>query len=103
VREPLSSPFTQETIVVQSLGMERWISMEIASHNAISANCYFPFPNKFLQDIFAKIIPDLPDYSPFESAVMTFKIMKIQTSLNCFSLQKKLPIHLNSILYFGPR
>jgi len=77
VREPLSSPFTQETIVVQSLGMERWISMELASHNGISANCSFPFPNKFLQDIFAKIIPDLPDYSPFESAVMTFKIMKI--------------------------
>ncbi|MBW1822575.1 MAG: exodeoxyribonuclease V subunit gamma, partial [Deltaproteobacteria bacterium] len=77
VREPLSSPFTQETIVVQSLGMERWVSMELASHNGISANCYFPFPNKFLQDIFAKIIPDLPDYSPFESAVMTFKIMKI--------------------------
>ena len=77
VREPLSSPFAQETIVVQSLGMERWISMELASHNGISANCYFPFPNKFLQDIFAKIIPDLPDYSPFESAVMTFKIMKI--------------------------
>ena len=77
VREPLSSPFAQETIVVQSLGMERWVSMELASHNGISANCYFPFPNKFLQDIFAKIIPDLPDYSPFESAVMTFKIMKI--------------------------
>lgn len=76
VRKPLSSPFAQETIVVQSLGMERWISMELASHNGISANCYFPFPNKFLQDIFAKIIPDLPDVSPFESAAMTFKIMK---------------------------
>jgi len=77
VREPLSSPFAQETIVVQSLGMERWISMELASHNGISANCYFPFPNKFLHDIFLKMIPDLPDYSPFESVVMTFKIMKI--------------------------
>jgi len=77
VREPLYSPFTQETIVVQSLGMERWISMELASHNGISTNCYFPFPNKFLQDIFKSIIPDLPDDSPFESAVMTFKIMKI--------------------------
>jgi len=77
VREPLSSPFAQETIVVQSLGMERWVSMELARHNGICANCYFPFPNNFLQDIFKKIIPDLPDYSPFESAIMTFKIMKI--------------------------
>ncbi|MDY6793093.1 MAG: exodeoxyribonuclease V subunit gamma [Thermodesulfobacteriota bacterium] len=77
VREPLDSPFTPETIVVQSLGMERWISMALASHNGISANCYFPFPNKFLHDIFTTIVPDVPDDSPFESAVMTFKIMKI--------------------------
>ena len=84
VREPLSSPFIQETIVVQSLGMERLISMELARHNGISANCYFPFPNKFLQDIFTKIIPDLPEYSPFDSAVMAFKIMKILPE--CLSL-----------------
>ena len=77
VKDPLSSPFTQETIVVQSLGMERWVSMELATHNGVSANCCFPFPNKFLQDIFKNIIPDLQDTSPFESAVMTFKIMKI--------------------------
>ena len=77
VKKPLTSPFTQETIVVQSLGMERWVCMELASYNGISANSYFPFPNQFLQDIFKKIIPDLPDYSPFESAAMTFKIMKI--------------------------
>jgi exodeoxyribonuclease V gamma subunit len=76
VRVPLYSPFMQETIVVQSLGMERWVSMELATHNGISANSYFPFPNQFLQDIFKKVIPDLPDYSPLDSAVMTFKIMK---------------------------
>jgi len=77
VSEPLSSPFTQEVIVVQSLGMERWISMELAKLNGISANFSFPFPNYFLQDIFKKIIPDLPDFSPFEPSIMTFKIMKI--------------------------
>jgi len=77
VKKPLASPFVQETIVVQSLGMERWVSMELASCNGISANSYFPFPNQFLQDIFKRIIPDLPDYSPFESAAMTFKMMKI--------------------------
>ncbi|MCP4366595.1 MAG: exodeoxyribonuclease V subunit gamma [Deltaproteobacteria bacterium] len=77
VREPLSSPFIQETIVVQSLGMERWVSMELASYNRICANSYFPFPNQFLQDIFKKIIPDLPEYSPFELSTMTFKMMKI--------------------------
>ena len=43
VRTPLASVLTPETIVVQSQGMERWISMELARLNGISANCFFPF------------------------------------------------------------
>ena len=43
VQTPLPTPFTPEIIVVQSRGMERWISMELARLNGISANCFFPF------------------------------------------------------------
>ena len=32
IKHPLSNPFAQETVVVQSRGMERWISMELARH-----------------------------------------------------------------------
>ena len=77
VSEPLSSILSQEIIVVQSRGMERWISMELARHNGICANCSFLFPNAFLQEIFKKLIPDMPDESPFEPGVMAFKIMKL--------------------------
>jgi exodeoxyribonuclease V gamma subunit len=77
VREPLPSPLSQEIIVVQSKGIERWVSMELAGRNGISANCVFPFPNTFLQDMFKKVIPDLPDESPFDPSTMTFRIMKI--------------------------
>ncbi|MBW1842168.1 MAG: exodeoxyribonuclease V subunit gamma, partial [Deltaproteobacteria bacterium] len=45
VKTPLSSPLEPEVIVVQSRGMERWVSMEIARHNGICANSIFPFPN----------------------------------------------------------
>jgi exodeoxyribonuclease V gamma subunit len=77
VRTPLASPLTPETIVVQSQGMERWISMELARLNGVSANCTFPFPNAFLENIFKNLIPDLPDVSPFDPEVMTFRLMKI--------------------------
>ncbi len=77
VREPLSSPVSTEIIVVQSRGMERWVSMELAGHNGICANSAFPFPNAFLQEMFYKLIPDLPDESPFDPVTMTFRIMKI--------------------------
>jgi len=77
VQTPLPTPFTPEIIVVQSRGMERWISMALADLNGISANCYFPFPNAFLDDIFKKLIPGLPDISVFDPEIMTFRLMKI--------------------------
>jgi len=77
VREPMPSPIFSEIIVVQSRGMERWVSMELAMHNGVCANCFFPFPNLFLQEIFKKFIPDMPDESVFDLVTMTFRIMKI--------------------------
>ncbi|GAJ20834.1 unnamed protein product, partial [marine sediment metagenome] len=63
--------------VVQSIGMARWVSMELARHNGIFANFRFPFPNAFVHEIFRKIIPDLPERSPFDPKIMTWKVMKL--------------------------
>ena len=43
-------PLSQDIIIVQSKGMERWVSMELARHNGICANCWFPFPNHFVYE-----------------------------------------------------
>jgi exodeoxyribonuclease V gamma subunit len=32
IRTPLSSPLIPEIILIQSRGMERWISLELANH-----------------------------------------------------------------------
>ncbi|RPH49609.1 MAG: exodeoxyribonuclease V subunit gamma [Desulfobacteraceae bacterium] len=70
-------PLSQEIIIVQSKGMERWISMELAKHNRICANCRFPFPNSFLDEVLKHFFPDMPGSSLFEPGVMTFRLMKI--------------------------
>lgn len=77
VKEPLPAPIVPEIVVVQSRGMERWISMALAMHNGICANTIFPFPNTFLQQMTINLIPDLPDQSLFAPTVLTFRIMKI--------------------------
>ena len=77
VRTPLPTPFAPEIIVIQSRGMERWISMELARINGVSANGSFPFPNAFLEDIFNSMLPDLSAISPFEPDIMTFRLMNI--------------------------
>ncbi len=80
LRTPLASPLDEEIVVVQSKGMERWISTELARHHGICANYRFPFPNAFVYDVFRKLIPDLPERSPFDPKIMTWKIMKLVPS-----------------------
>jgi exodeoxyribonuclease V gamma subunit len=77
VKTPLSAALAAEIIVVQSKGMERWVSLEIARHNGICANVRFPFPNSFLQEIAKQVLPEFPEPSPFEPEILMFKIMKI--------------------------
>jgi exodeoxyribonuclease V gamma subunit len=74
--KPLALPLQQEIVLVQSKGMERWVSMELARHNGICANCWLPFPNHFVYSIFREVIPELEETSPFTPEIMTWKVMK---------------------------
>ncbi len=74
---PLTSPLQSEIVVVQSKGMERWVSMELARHHGICANIRFPFPNRFLHDMFREVLPHVQEASPFDPEIMTWKVMKI--------------------------
>jgi exodeoxyribonuclease V gamma subunit len=81
LRTPLSSPLDQEIIVVQSKGMERWVSMELAERHGVCANCRFPFPNAFIRDIFRTVLHGSPEPSLFDPEVLTWRIMKALPSL----------------------
>ena len=41
-------PLKPQVVVVQSRGMERWVSMELARLNKVAANLNFPFPRAFI-------------------------------------------------------
>jgi exodeoxyribonuclease V gamma subunit len=81
IRTPLRSPLDREIIVVQSRGMERWVSMELARHHGVCANVYFPFPNRFIHDIFSLLLPSMPKASPFDRPATTWGIMKLLPEL----------------------
>ena len=74
---PPASPFEGEIIVVQSKGMERWLSMQLASHFGVCANCRFPFFNAFVYEVFQSVLPDLPDFSIFDPKYVTWRIMNL--------------------------
>jgi exodeoxyribonuclease V gamma subunit len=73
--EPLSSPLTPEVIVVQSRGMQRWLSMGMARISGICANVRWPFPNAFVLDMFSRILPGFTQPALFEKDALTLRIM----------------------------
>ncbi len=76
LRVPLASAMAPEIVIVQSRGMERWLSLELARLNGISGNVRFPFPNSFLEAVFQAVANDgSTGPSPFDPDVLTFRIM----------------------------
>ena len=80
IRTPLSSPLAPEIIIVQSKGMERWLSMELARHHGVCANIRFPFPNAFLDELFRLILPEYREAPPYDPEVMAWQILHVLPS-----------------------
>ena len=45
--------------------------------NSICANCHFPFPNHFWNELSRRVIPILPEISAFDPDIMKFKLMNL--------------------------
>lgn len=78
---PLTDVFKQETIIVQSQGMSRWISLSLAASHGIAANISYRFPNAFLYDVLSGLAPRKNELSTFEPSIMTWRIMDLLTGL----------------------
>lgn len=77
LRSPLSSPLTPEVIVVQSRGMERWVSLELARRHGICANMRYPFPKIFARELFQAALPGATDGELFDPDMIAWRIMKL--------------------------
>lgn len=77
LEQGLSSVFQPEIIMVQSRGMERWLSMQIATAHGICANYWFPFPNHFLKHLFNLLLPEYDSSRMPEPETMVWDIMEL--------------------------
>jgi exodeoxyribonuclease V gamma subunit len=75
VRLPVGAVLSRETIVVQSQGMSRWISMELAKIFGVWGNSEFKFPNKFVKDLFSATMPTVDKSELFETEVLLWRVM----------------------------
>lgn len=77
---PLSSPFSKELFLIQSQGMERWISQQLAQNFGVWANYEFLFPAKFFSSVAQKLDKHLTD-ELFDRHKMTWRIENVLRDL----------------------
>ena len=78
---PLADPFAPETIMVQSRGMGRWLTLQLARERGIAANLEFVLPAGFGWQLMKKVLPALPPKSAFAPEVLTWRLMAVLPTL----------------------
>jgi exodeoxyribonuclease V gamma subunit len=73
LRAASPDPLAPEIILVQSRGMQRWLSLNIARINGICANTRFPFPNAFFESLYSSIDPRPARENPYNTGALSFR------------------------------
>ena len=81
VSQPLSSPLAGEIILVQSRGMGRWVSLQLAEITGICMNCQFPFPRAFIAGILKEYFPEGDLDQQFSAEAMAWTINSLLPAL----------------------
>ncbi len=74
---PLRSPLAPEVIIVQSRGMARWASLQLAQLSGICMNCEFPFPKAFVERTLRQFFPEMALADDYSVGVMTWRIFHL--------------------------
>jgi len=120
VKAPLD-PMQPETILVQSGGMQRWVSMQLARRSGICANVSFPFPVGFAYELCRALLPDLPREYSLSKERMLWDIVSLlpvmlaepefaplkryveeDTGLKSVQLAERIAYHFDQYLIFRP-
>lgn len=80
LKTPLD-PMKLETILVQSGGMQRWVSMQLARRHGVCAGVRFPFPVAFAYELCRGLLADLPLEYPLSQERMLWRITHLLRAL----------------------
>lgn len=84
---PLSNPLDKEVFLIQSQGMERWLSQQLANHFAVWGNYEYLFPGKFFSTIAKKIDSQMNDQI-FDRELMLWRFDHLLRHLDEDSFQQ---------------
>ncbi|EIJ35979.1 exodeoxyribonuclease V subunit gamma [Thiothrix nivea] len=70
-------PLVTEWVVVQNIGMGRWLSLQTAQHNGIAANIRYLFPAELTWELLRKVLQDVPEQDPCAPHIMRWRLFDI--------------------------
>ncbi|HYR58035.1 MAG TPA: exodeoxyribonuclease V subunit gamma, partial [Chthoniobacteraceae bacterium] len=76
-RAPMRAVLEPEIVVVQSLGMRRWLALEIARRAGVSMNVRFPFPAAFADEVLRAALPESPANESFSRDVLPWRVLAL--------------------------
>lgn len=74
-------PFRPETVLVQSRGIGRWLSLQLADARSVCLNVRFPFPREVIDEILAVLAPAWKTSAGFGKETMVWKIFRLLKTL----------------------
>ncbi len=74
LRAPWREPLAAEAVVVQSRAVARWLRERLAGRLGVCANVRFPYPAAYVWELFRSVLPEIPPASPFDPAVLAWRI-----------------------------
>lgn len=85
VAQPVGPPCQPELLVVQSRGMERWVSQHLARRLGVCANARFLFPRNLVEQVLGQVLGDAresPDVGqPFSRESLTWGVAALLPEL----------------------
>ncbi len=81
LRRPLDDPFAAEAVVIPTLGLERWLTQELARRQGICANVSFLFPRNFVAGLMDTALPGRAAARFYARENLTWRIMKLLPEL----------------------
>ncbi|MFM7101089.1 MAG: exodeoxyribonuclease V subunit gamma, partial [Verrucomicrobiota bacterium] len=81
LRTGAPDPFEPEWVLVQSLGMARWLEQRLALGLGVCAGVEFPFPNAFARRILQAAVPEMAGDAAFNPEALTWRIFSLLPGL----------------------
>ncbi len=88
--QPLKDPLAPEIIVVQSRGMDRYLSLRLSEAHGVWANCRYPFPSAYVTELAGVLLPEAELNRLYERDVLTWRIHEILAARPAPELQSYL-------------